>query len=129
MTDPSLRPKPYRQHYVRRVCCCTALFSYCHIVPRIKTEGSGLGWGQIRFQGDTPKLSTSIFDRHLRCVCAVSFIPCTLLHATLQSYYYYGEPSLIGPVVQTKTYTLPHLYQQYLVLFTMVPRINSLNTK
>ena len=35
---------------------------------------------------------------------------------------YYGGPCLIGPTVQTKTYIFRYFYQQYLVLFTMVPR-------
>ena len=37
-------------------------------------------------------------------------------------WYYDGGPQLIGPTVQTKTYTLSYCYEQYMVLFSMVPR-------
>ena len=35
---------------------------------------------------------------------------------------YYGGPSLIGPMVYTKTYKLTYVYSLCLVLSTMVPR-------
>ena len=35
---------------------------------------------------------------------------------------YYGGYKLIGPTIHTKTYIFTNFYEQYLVLFTMVPR-------
>ena len=43
--------------------------------------------------------------------------------------HHHGGPYKIGPAVHTKTYIFRYFYQQYLVLFTVVPRNNARSKK